>query len=184
MPGPNSNSDPNRLSRKELGLAFGVSTRTVDRWVSQGCPRNSDKTFRLADVDDWREISRPVSERDPTSRSTEPDRSPGGSGTSLELKRSAQEAVLRYREARAEREELVVEEMRGNLIQVSESKRRRVALCAMFRQELMALASRLSHLLHGRAPSEIHKIIDSEARRILTSLIEAPATPNPPETDE
>jgi hypothetical protein len=42
------------LKTNELARALHVARITVDTWVTNGCPRSSDKTFCLADVFQWR----------------------------------------------------------------------------------------------------------------------------------
>jgi hypothetical protein len=49
-----SNTNFDALKTNELARALHVARITVDTWVTNGCPRSSDKTFCLADVFQWR----------------------------------------------------------------------------------------------------------------------------------
>lgn len=53
-------SVPAFVDRRTLATAFCVSTRTVSRWLQEGCPclrvgrgGKGDARFKLADVESW-----------------------------------------------------------------------------------------------------------------------------------
>jgi DNA-binding transcriptional regulator YiaG/phage terminase Nu1 subunit (DNA packaging protein) len=46
--------DPQRLKLIDLEPFLGVSRQTINEWLKDGLPRNTDKTFNLAAVLDWR----------------------------------------------------------------------------------------------------------------------------------
>jgi len=43
----------NRVKQTDLADAIGVSTKTIQRWTQDGCPRNADKTYDLFAVLPW-----------------------------------------------------------------------------------------------------------------------------------
>lgn len=60
----------NYVTRKYLKKVFGVSERTIVRWLANGCPcirigRNGtgDPRFRISDVENWIEIKAEVAKR-------------------------------------------------------------------------------------------------------------------------
>ena len=163
--------EPQGVTAEEAAAELGIHRNTLTSWFKKGAPRNPDGSVNPELVREWKRLEDEA--RTPNYDDTAKRSLQGADvGQSSELKRW----MLEYRKAKALMAVLEVRQRKGELIELSESKRRRVALCSMFRQELMALAARLSHRLHGREPAEIHKIIDDEARRVLKSLVEGPAT--------
>jgi len=45
---------PGRARGKDTAAFFGVSKGRVTQWVSEGCPRNQDRTYDLTSVYKWR----------------------------------------------------------------------------------------------------------------------------------
>jgi len=44
---------PAKMTRQDVANLFDVSPQAVGKWVSRGCPRNSDKTYHLTAVVRW-----------------------------------------------------------------------------------------------------------------------------------
>ncbi|MBF0397973.1 MAG: hypothetical protein HQK78_14430 [Desulfobacterales bacterium] len=53
-----------KLSQAEISRALGLTTKTIARWVSDGCPRDANGKYSLADVFAWRIAKAEISAQD------------------------------------------------------------------------------------------------------------------------
>ena len=83
---------PDALTQREIAAAWGVSAQSIVNWTKAGCPRNSDGMYSLREVIAWKLESLVETLR------KEDD--------------AADRETIRYRKARADREEEMVKQMR------------------------------------------------------------------------
>src|ERR1019366_10758332 len=115
-----------KLTRDELASFYHVTVRTVDRWITDECPRHADGTFDPAKVFQWR-LDRAVADG------------------SLNL--NAERAKLAR--AQTEKAELDLAERRGELIDLQVARREIRAICSAARDRLMGLPERLAPVIVG-----------------------------------
>ena len=87
------------VTAQVVAMVFGVTTRTINEWTKRGCPKVKKNSYNLREVLSWK-------------YSTES--TPEG----LEAKK--QKADIRYREARADMEELKRKTMIGEYVAVAD----------------------------------------------------------------
>jgi len=139
------------ISMDEAAAYIGSSRKTVSVNIKRGRLRqNADGTFNREDLDKW--LSRFGRK---------------GSSEEVESIRQQQEkAELRYRLARARREEILTAQLEKTLApweEVEREWRERVQLVAA---GLEAWSDRLPALLIGRTREDIHKLIKGEVKEL------------------
>lgn len=94
---------PNQLAGKDLADIFSISPQAVSKWAAEGCPRRG-KFYNLAEVITWKILK---------ARQIAGDlMAAGGDSPHLE----------RYRSASADLREMEVEERRGALVRLDDTK--------------------------------------------------------------
>ena len=141
-------SDFGRCSAAEVGRVFAVSRQAVCAW--KGCPRNSDGSYNLTDVIQWRVESLTEQLR---SRAPEPP------STALE----------RYREARARRAELEVGQMQDSLVSKSDVEARWGRVLSHLVQSFDGMGKVLAPRLAMRHEKEIAQTVRDEVRHTIES---------------
>ncbi len=137
-----------KLKRNETAEIFGKNPKTITRWNQDGMPRNSDGTYNLRNVIQWREekIADTIS--------------PG-----LETEES-QKWLTAFRKERAliakiERKKLEEKLIpKGDVLDAWAWRLKEVA------KGLQALAMRLPPLLVGKSQSEMRSVVDNEQWRM------------------
>ncbi len=132
-----------KLSRADLGRAFGVTTRSIGHWVSQGCPVNRGGTFAFQKVYAWR-LAR-------------------GMRTGF---LTVQQALLA--KARGELLEITVADRRANLLPAAEARRLSLALAAAVRTELRTLPDSITAAVLEAGP-----LTAAATRNLLAEKIDA-----------
>jgi len=142
---------PRRLGSFDDAAKYcGFSKRSLSWHVSRGnITQNADGTFDVSELDRFLE---------------ERGRKKQKKTVDYEAKKEA--ADLRWRLARARREEILIKQMEGELIHIEEIEKkwaqRVAAVCAM----MELLAARLPGLLAGKSRREMAKIIENEVWNI------------------
>ena len=131
---------------KELAKALGVARGTVYRWIRHGCPREPDGSFDVSHVSRWRATQAAA-------------RGDSGAGAT---------AVERWQAARAERIELEVRELRGELIRRDEVEELMANVAAAMRRDMRRLGRKLARdLVNVPDAREIQRRVNLEHDRIL-----------------
>jgi hypothetical protein len=133
----------------------GVSTRTISYHLKRGnIKQNDDGTFEKSILDKWLIKS---------GRKTKP----GAAGKSIDEKKES--ADLRIKEAKAAREEMLLEQVRGNLLskdEVFELWAKRVNFVKM---GLLNFQDRLPPMVEGKTRKQIARILAIEIVELLKS---------------
>jgi hypothetical protein len=138
----------------------GVSARTISYHVKRGnIKQNTDGTFERSVLDGY--LKR-------TGRRSGAD---GGLGTRTEQKK--EKAELRFRVARARREEMLVDQLKGNLMSQKEVAVEWGKRVNNVTSALENLADRLSPMLEGKRRSEINKILKIEIHLLREGYAES-----------
>ncbi len=137
-----------QCSAAEVGRVFGVSRQAVCAW--KGCPRNSDGSYNLTDVIQWKLES--VTEQ-LRARVPEPESS----------------ALERYREARARRAELEVGQMQDSLVSKSDVEARWGRVLSHLVQSFDGMGKVLAPRLAMRHEKEIAQTVRDEVHHIIAS---------------
>ena len=138
--------DFQQCSAAEVGRVFGVSRQAVCAW--KGCPRNSDGSFDLAHVIQWKLESLTEQLR---ARAPEPP------STSLE----------RYREARARRAELEVGQLQDSLVDKADVEARWGRVLSHLVQSFDGMGKVLAPRLAMRHEKEIAATVRAEVHHII-----------------
>jgi hypothetical protein len=166
-----------RLNKQVLAEAFGVTPRTVQRWLQQGCPHQRDEDGALSfDVDEVRRWSTAPAPRPavapaapPPSRPTPPpadalDAAPGPASPSLDhvrLRARTAQDLARARKAELELqqekglkelgldERIASAQTWGDLVQLAREVTRHVASGAITTQRGQALRQLLAETRHA-----------------------------------
>lgn len=129
----------------------GTSKRMLSYHITRGALRqNPDGTFDRGELDRW------LASRDKRRKGPEAVKSTD----------AKDKAELRYRLARARREEMLVEQMKGNLAQWKEVKSGWEGRVQVVVAGLQAWVDRLPGLLVGKGRDEIRAILKAEVRTL------------------
>lgn len=129
----------------------GTSKRILSYHIARGSLRqNPDGTFDKAELDRWL-ASRDRREKGPEVKKYDA---------------SQRKADLRYREARADREEMLVEQMKDNLASRKEIEAEWSGRVLEITSGLEALIDRLPGLLVGKSRDEIRAVLKEEVRTL------------------
>ena len=133
-------------TRADTATFFGVSTRTVDRWVLSGFPKKSNGRYNLPECVAWRidQLTMDAAAGEPASPQLE-----------------------RFRKLRADLLAIDLKEREGKLVPIDNVYQAWGQRYLMFRDSLLSLQDRLPALLVGCPQLEIKKKLDDEARYIL-----------------
>jgi len=151
-------------SVKEVADYTGYSTRTVHAAVQSGeLKRLSDNSFDFIDVSEW---------MDKKGRKLMPPRS-GKEGDELACGYDPRNEEARYRFFRAEREEILVKKLRGELLPRDEVERQNVRRVHEFKTSLLLLSRRIDYRIAaacGMEIADVKEIIDMEGLSLLKTL--------------
>ena len=145
-----------RLTQKEVASAFGVTTRTIQRWHDEGFPREGsgrNTTYDLTECINWR-IDR---EREEVERIL----------AAFEDEDASRKKKLAMQ---ARKLELEVGEMEGRLIHVEDLEELHVAPLAELRGQLLSIPGRLGPLLDRYKVQEAVAILEAFVGEFMESL--------------
>lgn len=150
-------------SLAELAKALDVDFSTAFRWKSAGVPVEPDGGFDVDKVDAWRKerVSNARRRGPPAMEFKERESVPASSGG--DDKRWTNE----YRKAKALKEVMLLQELRGQLIETEKVESFLVARALELRKSLLGLGRRLAPVLVGRTTREIQAEVDAATSRIL-----------------
>ena len=152
-----------QVQTKTVSELFDVTTVTIGNWVKSGCPKVRRGTFELRAVMLWwaeniYETKIETGETDDT------------------LKNARQ----RYWQAKAEKEEINIAQLRKSLIPKKELAQLWGARVTEVRQGLINLTDRLPPILVSKSQSEIRDIVHRETTQLLKIYSrESKNTPKP-----
>lgn len=135
-----------------VAMVFGVTVRTINDWSKRGCPKLKKNTYNLRDVINWR-----------YSTDSTPE--------SLEAKK--QKADIRFREARADMEELKRKTMIGEYVAVEDIEEDLVELFSKVRIRLTNIKHKVLQDLNSSYPEvafEVSELIEQEIEKGLKQL--------------
>ena len=136
----------------------GVSGRTISYHVKRGnIKQNTDGTFERSVLDAY--MGRPGFK----------GTGPGGSASRIEQKKD--KAELRFKEARARREEMLVGQMQGNLMSQKEVAQEWAKRVVNVTSALENLVDRLSPVLEGKRRDEIREILKNEIQLLREAYV-------------
>lgn len=136
-------------SAQVTAAVFGVTVRTINDWSKKGCPKVKKGWYNLREVMDWR-------------FSTE--NSPEG----LEAKK--QKADIRYREARADMEELKRKNMVGEYVAIDDIRQDVQELFSIVKTGLFNIKQKVLQDLHATYPECAYDVADLVEREIEKGL--------------
>lgn len=140
------------VTAQVVAMVFGVTVRTINEWSKKGCPKLKKNTYNLRDVIEWR-----------YSVDSTPE--------SLEAKK--QKADIRYREARADMEELKRKTMIGEYVAVADIEADLAELFSKVRIRLTNLKHKVLQDLSSSYPEvafEVADLIEQEMEKGLKQL--------------
>lgn len=156
----------------ELADALEVDFSTAWRWTQSGIPTEADGSYVVEKVDAWRRQRASNSRRRSTAILPRDVGAPALAPSS-EDKRWATE----YRKAKALREVLLLQELRGQVIEIDKVEDLLVARALELRRSLLALGRRLAPVLVGKDVRALQAAIDEETSRILEHYARADGVP-------
>jgi len=143
------------LNMDDAAAYCGTSKKTVSYHIKQGkLKQNPDGTFARAELDKW------------LSRYGRPSPS-GEAGQCDSIREQQEKAELRYRLARAKREEILTGQLEKTLAPWEEIERGWGERILLVKSALDAYSSRLPALLVGRKREEMEEIIKGETRELF-----------------
>lgn len=137
-----------------VAMILGVTVRTLNEWARRGCPRIDDKQgyYCIKDVIQWRYAT---------------DNTP----SSLEAQK--QKADIKYREARALREELQLKAALGEYVVVEDIDIKLKDLFSRIKMNLLTLEQKIVASLYATYPEcafEVSELVQREVERGLSQL--------------
>lgn len=135
-------------------MMLGVTSRTLNDWVKRGCPRCEDRQgyYCMKDVIQWRYAS---------------------DNTPQSLESQKQKADIKYREARALREELQLKAALGEYVAVEDISVRLKDVFSRIRMNLLTLEQKIVSSLYATYPEcafEVAELVQKEVERGLGQL--------------
>lgn len=140
------------VTAQVVAMVFGVTTRTINEWTKRGCPKVKKNSYNLREVLSWK-------------YSTES--TPEG----LEAKK--QKADIRYREARADMEELKRKTMIGEYVAVADIEQDLSELFSKIRVRMTNIKHKVLQDLNSSYPEvafEVSELIEQEIEKGLKQL--------------
>ena len=140
------------VTAQVVAMVFGVTTRTINEWTKRGCPKVKKNSYNLREVLSWK-------------YSTE--FTPEG----LEAKK--QKADIRYREARADMEELKRKTMIGEYVAVADIEQDLSELFSKIRVRMTNIKHKVLQDLNSSYPEvafEVSELIEQEIEKGLKQL--------------
>lgn len=151
--------DPLHATATQVGRLYGVTRQGVANWHKKmGCPRGSDGSYDLATVIAWHEKA---FVDDPTSDDTSP-------------------ALERWREARADREEIQLAELQEQMVSIKHVQRYAATLHASVKQDSRSMVEAImlklgltpeqGKVVHAERVAYLHRVVDAiESDRVGTT---------------
>ncbi len=140
-----------------IAKACGVSPNTVRNWKSiVDCPIRDDGTVRQSEIIAWHE-----------------NRNERRGRPKLEVVPKMQDANERYREMKADREEIKLLQERGDVVGVEEVQRYLARSTSRAKSILGTLPSRVGRALKGRSGRKITDTVVKEIRQEVTEIVES-----------
>lgn len=140
------------VSAQVASKVFGITVRTLNDWTKKGCPKVEKGVYNLREVMEWRH-------------------SANNSPESLEAKK--QKADIRYREARADMEEMKRKTMVGELVAVEDIEHELVEVFSRIKMGLLNIKQKVLQELHSSYPEcafEVSSIVEREVEKGLHTL--------------
>ena len=139
-----------QMRQKEIALGVGVTVKSIQRWTSDGMPRNEDDSYSLPRVGEWL-VDRAKDEV--SSTDTDSDRWLG-----------------QYRKERALIARMEREQLEKKLGPIDVFEREFTERAYELTRRLMLLSRRISHKVAGkskRALKDVSTVIDDEVHAML-----------------
>lgn len=161
----------------DLAKACGVSKRTVYNWRKDDTmPGGTDGPWDAALVLPWAEARKRAGQVR-GSPAAIPKRAPSENGEQLgeAIADNVDPTTLppdtRYRLARAKREELTLERMRGELVERAQVEAMLVSRCQDLRRVLTGMGRRLATLTRGKPERQVREMIDDTVATALEQFV-------------
>ena len=138
------------MRQKDVATAFGVATKTIQRWSSDGMPRNDDKTYSLPKCFEWL-IDQAKAD-------------------SSETDKESERWLGLYRKERYFITKLDREERENELILKAEAEKMFTDRAYELARALLLLSRKVGHLIAQESETKLQavvEILDREAIRLL-----------------
>lgn len=157
--GKASAGDGRRLRKQDLAVALRVSVSRIGKYTQEGMPHTAQgpgkaHLYSLAECLDW------LKEKGRGPLATEPD-------VEAEDGETRAEAELRLTKAKADKEELNLRVLRGELHDTAECRQHRIEQIHLLKRQFMALPRSAAPELEGHDREEIQKLLKVHVLRIL-----------------
>jgi uncharacterized protein YdiU (UPF0061 family) len=153
---------PAKLTGPQAIEYLGISRRMLSYHTTKGnLKANSDNTYDRAELDRWAEKYRRTSKRT----------APGSDGPQT-VGEQKDLADLRYKLARAEREELITAQLKGNLLEKSDVEAALAELIMTTKRVFLLLPHQAPTLLAGKDPVGQMETLQTMVDEIITGLSE------------
>ena len=133
-------------------MIFGVTVRTINDWARKGCPKVAKDTYNLRDVIEWRYAA----ENKPES-----------------LEAQKLKADVRYRESRADMEEMKRKVMIGKYVAVEDIKAELSDVFSQVQQTMLNIKAKVLQQLYTTYPDcafDVANLVSDEVERGLKTL--------------
>ena len=135
-----------------VSLIFGVTQRTINEWAKRGCPKTAKDTYNVREVMEWKYAA----ENKPES-----------------LEAQKLKADVRYRESRADMEEMKRKVMVGEYIAVDDIKAELTDVFGQVKQAMLNIKSKVLQNLYTVYPDcafDVANLVEDEGERGLKTL--------------
>ncbi len=144
-------------SKVELAEGFGVSSPTIDKWLTNGAPKKRAKGYKLAEWTAW------VLTR--ASGGTTQQESHDSAPTELEQARAQRERT------RAELDQLRLDNARGVFVPRTDYERDRCSWVRYFVAQLERLPSELVTKLAAKSSKSVKQVVEDHVRGVRTRMV-------------
>ena len=140
------------VKAKVCAMIFGVTVWTINDWARKGCPKVAKDTYNLRDVIEWRYAA----ENKPES-----------------LEAQKLKADVRYRESRADMEEMKRKVMIGEYVAVEDIKAELSDVFSQVQQTMLNIKAKVLQRLYTTYPDcafDVANLVEDEVERGLKTL--------------
>lgn len=135
-------------TQQDVSKAFGVSVRTVERWIRDDMPVMSDGKYKLLDIDNWRLLRQKKKEV-------------RGHSDEKEL------WDIKLKENKAKMAELALKKATGELLPKGDIEKILDQMISTFKRQILSLPRIMAPQLQGLEPREIEALLSARLREII-----------------
>ena len=139
-------------TQEDVAKAFGVTERTVSRWIRAGMPKAKAGHYKLIKIKEWRAAKL---NKHKSSKAIKPDKNNWDE---------------RFRKAKAQKAELDYQQAIGRLVSIDEIEAGRIERILIVKKALLSLPKDVAPQITGMDPREVQSFLDKRIREVIAKF--------------